>query len=50
VIDGEVGAVWTVRGRPRSAFVFTIADGRILAIDLIMERELLGELDIVIAS
>ena len=46
VIDGDAGAVWAVRGQVRSAFVFTIAGGRIIAIDLVMDEEHLGALDI----
>jgi RNA polymerase sigma-70 factor (ECF subfamily) len=47
-IDGDAGAVWAPQGRPRSAFVFTVADDRIIALDLIMEPDALAELDIVI--
>jgi RNA polymerase sigma factor (sigma-70 family) len=46
LIDGEAGAVWAVRDQVRSAFVFTIAGGRITAIDLVMDEEHLSTLDI----
>jgi RNA polymerase sigma factor (sigma-70 family) len=46
LIEGEPGAVWAVRGQVRSAFVFTIAGARIAGIDLVMDDEHLGALDI----
>jgi RNA polymerase sigma-70 factor (ECF subfamily) len=46
LIDGQPGAVWAVRGQVRSAFVFTIAGGQITGIDLVMDEEQLGALDI----
>lgn len=46
VIDGEPGAVWAVDGKPRAAYVFTIEDGRIVAIDVFMSPTRLGELDV----
>jgi len=46
LIDGEPGAVWAVRGQVRSAFVFTIAGGKITGIDLVMDDRHLGALDI----
>jgi RNA polymerase sigma factor (sigma-70 family) len=50
LIEGEAGAVWAVRGQVRSAFVFTIAGGKITGIDLIMDEEHLGALDIQIGG
>jgi len=50
LIDGEPGAVWAVRGQVRSAFVFTIAGGRVAGIDLVMDDEHLGALDIEIGG
>ncbi len=47
LLDGEPGAVWMVRGRPRVAFRFTIVDGRVGAIDLIADPERLGGMGIV---
>src|SRR5262245_58586254 len=46
LIDSEPGAVWAVRDKVRSAFVFTIAGGKITGIDLIMDEEHLAALDI----
>jgi RNA polymerase sigma factor (sigma-70 family) len=55
LIDGQPGAVWAVRGQVRSAFVFAIAGGaegagwaewKIAGIDLVMDDERLGALDI----
>ena len=45
-IDGEPGAVWAVRDQVRSAFVFTIVGGTITGIDLVMDDDHLGALDI----
>jgi len=46
LIDGQPGAVWAVRDQVRSAFVFTIAGGKITGIDLVMDDDHLGALDI----
>ncbi len=52
LIEGEPGAVWAVRGHVRSAFVFTIEngrddeDGKIAGIDLVMDPDHLAALDI----
>jgi RNA polymerase sigma-70 factor, ECF subfamily len=46
LLDGEAGAVWAVGGQTRAAFVFTVEDGRVTAIDLIMEPARLGEIDV----
>jgi len=48
MIDGEPGAVWAVHGTTRSAFVFTLAGDKIVAIDLVMEPDTLGEMDVAI--
>jgi RNA polymerase sigma-70 factor (ECF subfamily) len=45
-IDGEPGAVWAAHGVVRSAFVFTIVNDKIVAIDLVMEPSELGALDV----
>jgi len=47
---GAVGAVWAPGGRPRVAFVFTITQGKIVAIDLVADPERLGQLDPVIVK
>ncbi len=46
LIDGEAGAVWSMGGQVRSAFVFTIERDKISGIDLIMDPERLAELDV----
>jgi hypothetical protein len=38
--------VWAVRGQVRVAFVFTVELGKITEIELFMEPERLGELDL----
>jgi RNA polymerase sigma-70 factor (ECF subfamily) len=48
LIDGNVGAVWAPGGHPRVAFRFTIAQGKIRAIDLIADPGRLGELEVVV--
>jgi len=35
VVEGSPGLVWAIAGRPRIAFVFTIAEDRIVGIELI---------------
>ncbi|HKB48161.1 MAG TPA: sigma-70 family RNA polymerase sigma factor, partial [Ktedonobacterales bacterium] len=47
-MSGAVGAVWAPGGQPRVAFVFTITDGKIEAIDFIADPEHLRQLDPVI--
>ena len=46
LIDGAPGAVWAPGGRPRVVFDFTIVDGRIATIELVMDPERLDELDV----
>jgi RNA polymerase sigma factor (sigma-70 family) len=46
LVDGAVGAVWASGGRPRVVFAFTIARGKIVAIDLLADPERLGQLDL----
>jgi RNA polymerase sigma factor (sigma-70 family) len=45
LVDGAPGAVWAPGGRPRVAFAFTVADGRILAIDLLADPERLARVE-----
>ena len=49
LIDGSAGAVWSVGGRPRVAFDFTIAGGKVVAIELLADPEQLAALDIEVA-
>lgn len=46
LIDGLPGAVWAMHGTPRVVFDFTVVDGRITAIDLLGDVDVLGDLDI----
>jgi RNA polymerase sigma-70 factor (ECF subfamily) len=46
LIDGSAGAVWAPGGKPVTAFAFTVRDGRIAAIDLIMDKSRVKELAI----
>lgn len=48
LVNGAVGLVWAPGGQPRAAFGFTIAQGKIVAIDLVAEPERLRELDLVV--
>ena len=47
LVNGEVGAVWAPGGQPRVVFAFSIADGKIVEINLIADPERLSELDMV---
>lgn len=46
LIDGRAGAVWAPQGTPRSALLMTVADGRIVAIDVVAEPADLAVLEI----
>jgi RNA polymerase sigma factor (sigma-70 family) len=48
LIDDAVGAVWAPGGKPRLVFDFTITAGRIVAIDLLSDPELVRALDVTI--
>jgi hypothetical protein len=48
IVNGAAGLVWAAGGRPRVVFSFTIARGRIVAIDLVADKERLGQLDLVL--
>lgn len=43
-IDGKPGAIWMHEGQLRVAFRFTVTDDRITAIDLVGDRDALGQL------
>jgi RNA polymerase sigma-70 factor (ECF subfamily) len=47
IIDGAPGIIWAQEGRTRVAFDFTISRGKVTAIEMIADPELLGQLDIV---
>ena len=46
LLDGTAGAVWAPGGRPRVAFGFAVARGKIVGIDLIADPEQLLRLDL----
>jgi RNA polymerase sigma-70 factor (ECF subfamily) len=48
LIDGVAGAIWAQRGKPRVAFVFTIVDGKITAIELRADPARLAGIDVVV--
>jgi len=47
LIDGVAGLVWATGGRPRVVFSFTLSGGKITAIDLLGDPDVLGRLDVV---
>ena len=47
LVNGAVGAVWAIGGRPRVAFDFVIAAGRIIEIEMIASEARLRDLDLV---
>jgi RNA polymerase sigma factor (sigma-70 family) len=50
LICSEPGAVWAMDNQVRAAFVFTIAQGKIVGIDIIMETSHIAELDVKIVG
>ncbi len=48
LVDGVVQAVWMVADRPRVVFAFTVADGRVRAIDLLADPAVLHGLAVVV--
>jgi RNA polymerase sigma-70 factor (ECF subfamily) len=48
LVDGAVGLVWAVGGRPRVVFGITITGGKIVEIDLVADPERLRRLDLAI--
>jgi RNA polymerase sigma-70 factor (ECF subfamily) len=44
--DDQVGAIWTLRGVPKAAFAFRVAQGRVVGIDLLADEAWLGEIGI----
>ncbi len=48
LVNGAAGVVWAPGGKPRVVFEFTLAGGRITAIELVADPERLGRLDLVI--
>jgi RNA polymerase sigma-70 factor (ECF subfamily) len=50
LVNGVAGAVFAPGGQPRAAFTFAIAHGRIAAIEILADPELLRQLDLVILN
>ena len=46
LVDGQPGLVWAPGGRTKVVFDFTIVDGRVVSIDLLMDPEDLATLDV----
>jgi RNA polymerase sigma factor (sigma-70 family) len=44
LIDGSVGAAWAPQGRVRGAFAFTIADGKVVGIEVIVDPQHIRQL------
>jgi RNA polymerase sigma factor (sigma-70 family) len=47
-IDGLPGAAWVVGGEVRSAFLFTVREGKITRIDLVMDPDRLAEHEVAV--
>jgi RNA polymerase sigma-70 factor (ECF subfamily) len=48
LIDGVAGAAWVDSGTPRAVFDFTVTEGKITAIDILADPDLLQQFDIAI--
>jgi RNA polymerase sigma factor (sigma-70 family) len=46
LVDGLAGAVWSIGGRPRVVFAFTVRDGRVVGIEMLGDPETLEVLDL----
>ncbi len=49
-VDGVLGVVSAPRGTPRVVFRLTVADGMVVALDLTIDAERIGELDVVLLN
>ena len=49
-INGAAGSVWAPGGRPRVAFVFSIAHAKVVAIEMVADPERLRQLDLTIPN
>ena len=50
LLDGAAGAAWAQAGNVRVVFDFTIVDGRIAGIDLVMDPATIAEIDVEVAG
>jgi RNA polymerase sigma factor (sigma-70 family) len=48
LVDGSPGAAWAPGGRPRAAFGFTVRDGRIVEIEVVVDPETLRDMEVVV--
>src|SRR4051794_12984052 len=46
LVDGEPGAVWSLRGTPQVVFAFTVEDGVVTAVDLLADPDTVSGLDL----
>ena len=46
LVDGLAGAAWSAGGQARSVFAFVVRGGRVVSIELLMDPETLGALDL----
>jgi hypothetical protein len=47
LINGSPGTTWVAGGRPQVAFLFSIENGKIRAIDVVMDPDDLKEMEVV---
>ena len=50
LVNGGPGAVWAPGGRPRVAFSFTIAAGKIVAIELLADPARLSQIELTVVE
>ena len=50
MIDGAPGLLWSVGGRPKVAFGFTIVDGKIVGIELVADPDRLAAMKLTLQS
>jgi hypothetical protein len=50
LVDGDPGAVWSVRGKVRGAFRFTVENDRIVEIEVAMDPDRLAHLDVALVD
>ena len=50
LVDGAPGLVWASGGRPRVVFDFTIADGKIVEIEMVADLERLRQIDLTLRN
>lgn len=48
LINGAPGAAWAPHGRPRAVFAFTVSQGKIVAIEIVVDPARLSRLDVML--